>query len=220
MKKTFILFALLSFVIGNISAQDLSPNRRLKSGVWLKLGYDATFSNFLTQKGITVSGDKVSDYGVNFQFGSTFYIGPRIANKLRFGLDAAWIDFSYFQFNQNFWDNGMGFFFNFLEVGPKISFSPVSSIAFDLYGRIVPSFSLLIGNQSVQNTTYNYVYNGFNASGIMGASFRYKVFMAGVEYNFGKMTYNVTTEDSNPYQIDKTPKIITNNLRVYIGFKF
>jgi len=216
MKKTIILFALMSFVIGNISAQDLSPNRRLKSGVWLKLGYDATFSNFLTQESYVVPDYKVTDFGVNFQLGTTFYIGPRIANKLRFGLDAAWLDFSYFQLNSNYYNsqNGMNFFLNFLEVGPIISFSPMDKIAFDLYGRVVPGYSLMFYDQSVSGSTDTYGYYGYHVNGLVGATFRFKVFSAGVEYNFGKTKY-IDLDDS-----DINAKLITNNLRILLGFKF
>jgi hypothetical protein len=225
MKKMFIFLALLSVTIGTISAQDFSPNKRLKSGIWLKMGYDATFSNFLSTNETLIGyngydvGSSAADYGLDFQFGTTFYIGPRIANKLRFGLDVAWLDFSYFKLNSNYGTNGMDFFFNFFELGPKISFSPVSSIAFDLYGRIVPSFSLMTndfasGTSTSTSTTTSF---GYNTTCLIGASFRVKVFVVGVEYNLGKMAYTDTNTDDNA---TKSPKLITNNLRILLGFKF
>jgi len=216
MKKMFIFLALLSVTIGTISAQDLTPNKRLKSGFWMKLGYDATFSNFLYADDETHFGSNLADLGVDAQLGTTFYLGPRIGNMLRFGLDACWLDFSYFKLNDTYFHNGTDLFLNFLEIGPKISFSPVKYIAFDLYGRVVPSFSLLFYDETITNSSTNYSYTGFNVSGLVGASFRLGVFEMGVEYNFGKMKYIDTKTSDN----SSDSKVNTDNLRILLGFKF
>ncbi len=217
MKKVFIFLVFFSFIIGNVSAQDaLAPNKRLKSGVWLKFGYDVTFTNFLTTEDVN-STERAANNGLDFQLGSTFYIGPRIANMLRFGLDANWLDFSYFKLKSHYFTNGTDYFLNAFEVGPIISFSPVKYIAFDLYGRVVPSFSLMYyeapGTTS-SNTSYTYF--GYNTNGLIGASFRVAVFSVGFEYNFGKMAYT-DTKDS---EATKGSKVFINNLRLLIGLKF
>jgi hypothetical protein len=215
MKKTIIALILLSFIIGNTSAQDDSPNKRLKSGFWLKLGYDAPMANFLYLKGATI-GDRNADYGANFQLGTTFYIGKRIGNKLRFGLDAGWLDVSYIGLNSRVGSDGMNFFINLLEVGPIISFSPNKSIAFDLYGRVVPSFSLMYYNTTILGTYQDEGYTGFSTNGLIGASFRAKVFLVGIEYNFGGMKY--ASVDDTEY--GDLPKLKINNIRLLLGFKF
>ena len=215
MRKTIITLILLSFIIGNTSAQDDSPNKRLKSGFWLKLGYDAPMSNFLYRKGATI-GDRAADYGADFQLGTTFYIGPRIGNKLRFGLDAGWLDFSYIALNSRIGNSGMDLFLNFVELGPIISFSPNKNIAFDLYGRVVPSFSLMYFNTTIAGTYQDEGYTGFSTNGLIGASFRAKVFLVGVEYNFGGMKYL----SMNDTKYGDLVKLKINNVRILLGFKF
>ncbi len=213
MKKTIITLMLLSLVIGYASAQD--ANKRLKSGFWLKMGYDDPMSNFLYPKGATIK-DRAADYGVDFQLGTTFYIGPRIGDKLRFGLDAGWLDFSYIALNSNVGSNGMDFFLNALEVGPIISFAPNKTIAFDLYGRVVPSFSFMYFHSDYGTTSQDEGYTGYNTNGLIGASFRVKFFVVGAEYNFGGMEY-LSTEDS---KYGNLVKVKINNVRILLGFKF
>lgn len=84
---------------------------------------------------------------------------------------------------------------------------------------------------------------GFGVSHFIGASFRYKVFQAGIEYNIAKLKTvdwfddddNTTTQPSNDdmglgdmmnsilgatEQADKDAKRRFNNFRVFLGFKF
>ena len=213
MRKTMIALMLLSLVIGFANAQD--ANRRLKSGVWLKMGYDAPLGNFLYPKGATI-GDRAADYGVDFQLGTTFYIGPRIGNMLRFGLDAGWLDFSYIALNSNVGSSGMDLFLNALELGPIISFAPTKSIAFDLYGRVVPSFSFMYYNTTILGDYQDRGYWGYNTNGLIGVSFRAKAFLVGMEYNFGGMEY--LSSDEGTY--DNLDKLKTSNVRLLLGFKF
>jgi hypothetical protein len=214
MKKNLLVFALLGIMIGFANAQDV-PNKRLKSGVWMKAGYDATFSNFLTT-GSGLNNTKAGNFGVDFQLGTTFYIGPRIGNMLRFGLDAGWLDFSYIGLNTTYFPNGQDYFLNFLELGPIISFSPNKYIAFDMYGRVVPSFSFLYYESGTGTNQVNRGYWGYNTNGLMGVTFRVKVFAVGFEYNFGGMEYLSTDEST----YSNTAKVKINNLRILLGFKF
>jgi hypothetical protein len=214
MRKTIIALMLLSLVIGYANAQD-APNRRLKSGVWLKMGYDAPMANFLYPKGATI-GDRAADYGIDFQLGTTFYIGPRIGNMLRFGLDVCWLDFSYIALDSRVGSNGMDIFLNAMELGPIISFSPNKSIAFDMYGRVVPSFSFLYFNQNMGTTSQEQVYTGYNTNGLIGVSFRAKAFLIGVEYNFGGMEY-ISSDETTYHNLVKSK---TDNVRLLLGFKF
>ena len=181
MKKIFIFLVLSSFIIGVVSAQDaFAPNKRLKSGVWLKMGYDAAFTNFMSKAAVNHT-TSITDYGINAQLGTTFYIGPRIANMLRFGLDIGWIDFSYYKLKSTYFDNGSNYFISFFELGPKISFSPVKYIAFDLYGRISPSLSLLYYLQNDMGSSTDVAYTGYRTNGLIGASFRIGVLSIGPE---------------------------------------
>jgi hypothetical protein len=213
MKKTLLIFALCGFIIGIANAQD--ANRRLKSGVWLKMGYDATPSSFLYSQNEIIY-DKAADYGADFQLGTSFYIGPRIGNMLRFGLDASWLDFSFFGLNSNYATNGSAYFLNFLEVGPIISFSPHKTIAFDLYGRIVPSLSFLYYEGYIGTSTEARNYWGYSTNGLIGLSFRAKVFLIGAEYNFGGMNY-ISADQSSYNDWDR---VKTSNIRLLLGFKF
>jgi hypothetical protein len=218
MKKILVFLVLSGLIIGNIFAGDgFDPNKRLKSGVWLKFGYDATTSKFLYNEDATRFDEKMSNFGLNFQLGTTFYLGPRIGNMLRFGLDAGWLDFSYFTLNSDFFDNGNDYFLNFFQVGPIISFSPVKAIAFDAYVRVVPSLSFLHYENNNLGSTTSYDYLGYHTNGLFGVTFRAGVFSTGFEYNFGKMKYAYLGEDTS---VEDTDLLFVNNLRLLIGFKF
>jgi hypothetical protein len=69
------------------------------------------------------------------------------------------------------------------------------------------------------NGTASITYLGVNINGLVGVTFRIKVFSLGTEYNFGKMQYSSNYSSMSGENL-KTGKLITNNLRILLGLKF
>jgi hypothetical protein len=232
MNKYFILSGILVILIMNVAAQDDAPNKKLKSGIWVKAAYAAPFGNFMYANGQSHITN-AANFGVNLQFGATIYLGPRIANKLRFGIDACAVDFSYFSINPNYFNSNpnyfpfdgsdshkdMVIFINFLEIGPKISFSPNKNFAIDLYCRMVPGISLLNfeTNATTEPVTINYL--GLQLNSLLGIAFRVKAFEIGCEYKTGRTSYGSSYSDTYGNAINTTA-LNTANLRILIGVRF
>jgi len=231
MKRALISFGILSFIILNAVAQDDAPNKKLKSGIWIKAAYAAPFGNFMYANGQS-HDTKAANFGANLQFGATIYLGPRIANKLRFGIDVCAVDLSYFSINTNYFNSNpnyfpfegsnshkdMVIFINSLEVGPKISFSPNKNFAVDLYCRMVPGISLLNfeTNATTEPATINYL--GLQLNSVLGIAFRVKAFEIGCEYKTGRTSYGSSYSDTYGNAIN-TSALNTANLRILIGFR-
>ena len=222
MKKIVIFGIFLMFIINIAFAQqDDKPNKQLKSGVWLKLGYVSPSSTFLYET-ITNGNKMPPQYGINFQFGTTFYT-YRFDENMRLGIDVSWIDFSNVQFKTNdIQPHGQAYFLNAFGVGPMLSVcSKVAPMAYDFYCRVSPNVYVIEADfdfRSIGGGRPGEERVGFyNVVGILGTSYRYKKLSVGLEYNF-QIENNVYMEDdqglSHKYNLN------INNAKLFVGLKF
>lgn len=107
----------------------------------------------------------------------------------------------------------------FISVGPSLTFQTMHMEDENLEKQIKPFASSL--GFDIDDTDAE-----FGASYYFGAAFRYKVFQAGIEYNYAKLTSMdwFEEDDDDDYFSNFLGDVVTtyrrNNFRIFVGFKF
>lgn len=199
----------------------------LDGGLYLRAGLVFPSSKYMM--------GNAKNFGYDFQMGSQYYIGPVVANRLRFGLDVTWYDFAYTQLDA---PSGHSLIASALGVGPLMSFAIADNFAVTTYGKAVPTFAFSVGEEAINYTEPNtgtllYTENkvmgrgGFCIAGIWGIDMRYSLFNLGFEINWGNPNAKEVFSDvSSITSAVKSEPVISydsfkiNNTRVYIGLRF
>ena len=157
------------------------------------------------------------DWGASITFGKTFYLHKKpIANLIRFGIDATWIDLNYakYKFYYNEKKENIHNAEVAMHVGPSVTFTPVNGLNICGYFRYAPTFSAIY---STANDNYNLTYA---TRFVGGASVSYKFFGVGFESRFGNCKYDdfmaFAKEIEDPLKI----KTKLTGYRVYLTFRF
>jgi hypothetical protein len=168
-------------------------------------------SNYGYESDVNVPDEYKSGILLGLQIGSRWYIKP--SEKLGFGIMVNWFDVSYGAKIYEYMTRVVSDM-SFLELGPIGTFALTNSVALDAYYNLRPTMFLQAVTSSSMSD-YNDTSFGFGATHALGTAFRWKVLNLGVEYVFGKVNY-VSTD----YDYDYTQKLVMNNFRIKMGFKF
>jgi hypothetical protein len=193
----------------------------LKGGLYLRIGLMNPSSSYMIGNAKT---------GYNLQLGSQYYIGPVVANYLRFGLDVSWLDLSYAKLDVN---NGHSGIASVLGVGPMVSVAPVKRLAITTYVKAMPSFNFAVGEEQMslyddgtiipisssdEAILKTVARGGFNINGLWGIEMRYSMFDIGFDLSWGKPDFKEISAASGFKVQSNSYKI--NNSRLYIGIRF
>lgn len=159
--------------------------------------------------------DLKSNYGGALTVGRTYYLHAPIANFLRFGIDATWLDLSYTNYcmeHITYWDTRkyqyhQGEFS--MHVGPSITIEPLKCLALHAYFQYAPSFA---GLYNGDNETF---YGNYATLWVAGGNISYGPVGIGVESRFGSIKYK-TFGDSDSENIN----VKLSGFRAYITFKY
>lgn len=158
-----------------------------------------------------------------------------VANPGDFGIaiDARWLDVAV---GKSKWEkegveylNSTNVQVGLLMPGVIGTFYLGNEMAIDAFYNIGPSVAISAVESSVDNAIYDALDDtkwGFGFSHFLGAAFRFKVFQAGVEYNFAHLKsvdwFDDEEEDSLNNAVNSLAETKTkfDNLRIFLGFKF
>jgi hypothetical protein len=184
----------------------------LSKGSYFRLGWMNPTNKYMT-------GNAQS--GFDAQIGTQFYIGPVIANCLRFGLETTWFDCAYAKLDVK---DGHSAVISALGVGPLVSVAPAKDFAISTYAKALPSFDVSVGEEiltdpiGLTQTTETVGRGGFSVNGVWGIQMRYSSFELGYEFNWG--TSKVKEVGSKTAFDIGTKNYDVNNSRVYLGIRF
>jgi hypothetical protein len=212
MRKIVILLAIILFS-GMMTESFAGKNRTLSKGFSINYTIGIPSNNYGYESDADISDEYKSGILLGLQIGSRWYIKP--SEKLGFGIMVNWFDISV---GAKIYDDVTRFVsdMSFLEVGPIGTFALTNSVALDAYYNLRPT--MFLQSYTSSNNTEMAAFNstlGFGASHALGTAFRWKVLNLGVEYVFGKIN-SFSTDTSN----DLTEKLLVNNFRIKMGFKF
>lgn len=190
----------------------------LKGGLYIRLGIMNPSSSYMIENAKT---------GYNFQLGSQFYIGPVIANRLRFGLDVSWLDLSYAKLDVTDGHSGI---VSALGVGPMVSVAPAKRFAITTYVKAMPSFDFAVGQEEMgfyddgsiipvsDEILKTVARGGFGVTGLWGIEARYSILDIGFDVRWGSHKFKEISGVDGFQVQSNTYKI--NNTRFYIGIRF
>lgn len=218
MKKAF-LFLLLSFQIMSIHAQynksiqDMSIHDDQDNKEWMKMFINLSFTNAkILQDDVQ---DLKSNYGAAFTVGRIYYLHKPIANILRFGVDATWLDLNYTNYDIEhitYWETNKYQYHQgevSMHVGPSVTFEPIKKFAAHAYFQYAPTFAVIYTGDS---ETF---YGNYASLWIAGCNVSYGAIGLGIESRFGRTNYKpLGSLDS----IDFSSSI--SGFRAYLSFKF
>ena len=159
-----------------------------------------------------------SNYGMGFTVGKIFYLHKKpIANCLKFGIDATWLDINYTNYkieHITYWGTDKYDYHQgevSMHVGPSLTITPVKNLNIVVYIRYAPTFSGLYANDKFSG---NYA-----SMFVSGASLSYGVIGLGIESRFGNSKYNAFSFDKDSKDVDKV-KTTFSGFRAFISFRF
>jgi hypothetical protein len=189
MKK---LIVLISFFVAGISSF-----AQIENGFYLRLGPAFPLGDFNSDQLVGLESGYWDGYalfpnskiGYNFELGCHFYTGKAFAGeKVRIGIDATFYNSSlhpadydsYYGYNTS----GEKNFYLFLrqKVGPIVTYSPKTDMYIDFGVRLVPTIAYLFGD------TYDIWGRHINEEILF--NFRWKVLMASLQFDIGKVNMN------------------------------
>lgn len=171
-----------------------------------------------------------SKFGISLVRGKTYYMHKKpIAGLMKIGLDWTMIDLSYVKYKDfvdgdrklSSWQAEYS-----MHIGPSITINPVDYLMVNVYGRFVPTFSVLQCDNGNKSTKCNYI--GYV---LFGGAVSYKCISLGIETRFGKRKfenlidlnklYDGDNEESAVDRIELSgSKIKINSTRFYVSFRF
>lgn len=220
-KLLFILLAVL------LTTQTMAQESSLR-----KKYVNLSFSNIkMTQDD---SPTLKSNYGAALTVGKTFFVHKKpIANMIRFGIDATWIDINYSNYKVEYrymehgrYDSEFSSFHQAeigMQVGPSITVNPICKLNIHGYFRYTPTFSALYDGDTFRGGYASYFVGGGAVSyGVIGLGIearfgecKYKTF--GGMGSGGESEYNITSDSESTIATSKSK---FSGMRVYITFRF
>ncbi len=167
----------------------------------------------------TLSQDNVQDlksnYGVALAIGRTYFLNKPIGDKLRFGIDATWLDINYTNYDIEhitYWDTDKYQYHQgevSMHVGPSITFAPFKKFTLHAYFQYAPTFAVIYtGNNDV-------FYGNYASMWVAGGNVSYGVIGLGIESRFGNINYKpFKSSDSETFSASLA------GFRTYLTFKF
>lgn len=236
MKKLFLLVATLFSM--SVFAQEQGDD----NGFGLKLHAGICGSNYGAQKVEVdlgpLSGDSDWEKDENRSnkplFGASIDNRWYVANPGNFGIaiDARWLDVA---IGKSKWEKDGKEYMNstnaqigLLMPGVIGTFYLGNEMAIDAFYNIGATMAVCATESSIEGAgdAFDNADWGFGFSHFLGAAFRFKVFQAGVEYNFAHLKsvswFDDEEDDSLNNAVNSIAETRTkfDNLRIFLGFKF
>lgn len=169
-----------------------------------------------------------SDFGAFFGSTRNIYLHRKpVAGLMKFAIDLG-SDINYVKYKDQEGDYNFGNGYDDYDeledmglhhidigipVGPSVAINPVKHLRIDAYFHFVPSYSMLLLDDSF-NSAFSPIFK-------CGGEVSYKVIGIGVEARFGNAKYKDLMSDPNDETADPVKmKYKTNGVRFYINFKF
>jgi hypothetical protein len=175
----------------------------------------------------TTSQDR-SNFGLGLRIGNMFFFNSlNFSEHVRLGLDVTYFGINYVSVAHNIDQIGNNdrftinhLFFN-PEIGPMLSYSPVSNLAFDAGFKVSPTLAFKFGGYETTyfDRQYDESFFGYGLGLRYGPAFymRYHPFLMGFQYNMGNVNFKTSSSDRSLSYEDQNPYGAFNFL---IGFKF
>lgn len=157
-----------------------------------------------------------SKWGAALNVGKTFYLHKKPVLKfLRFGIDATWFDLTYGQYKVETIVDRETFHHAeaAMQVGPSVTFTPISGLNVNAYFRYAPTFSALYCPAD------NHYDLGYATRLVGGASVTYKFIGVGIESRFGWSKVDEFSQFLG-YGGDDRESTKLTGFRVYISFRY
>ena len=156
--------------------------------------------------------------GPHLEIGNMLFISDFKGDNA-IGLRATWFAASYSTYSANNLDMSylQG---SIIRLGPYFTYALNEEMALDAFYQIGPSFAWDAQLDTMPSGRGNTGYFGFTHN--LGVDFRYKMFSAGIDMNFGNLKYTDKEEYKNETDeiVDLFYKIRTPYTRIFFGFRF
>lgn len=218
MKKTLLFIVCVLFITSIVTAQEQKALRHKY------INFSFSKLNFRQNDFPALK----SNYGGAFSIGNTYFFHKKpIANMIRLGIDATWIDVNYTNYKLEFRDNESQYdereIANWhqaeisMQVGPSITVNPISQLNLHGYLRYAPSFSGLYNGDSFRGNYATFF--------VSGGAVSYGAIGLGIEARFGNSKYKdllgeESNEDSEEKDTSSPQKTKFSGMRVYISLRF
>lgn len=231
---------LLLVIMAMISLNAFAQLSESDNGFGIKLGVGIPSSDY----GTIEKGE--SKVGINFglEIDNRWYVWHN--DKIGVAINARWFDMSYGAGNGSSTDDitlfgkKIGsleleyeqsvFYCNMLGVGPMFTFYLNQDMAIDAYYNINPAFqytfvtttettTYIDKTEDSESSSFDMATLGAGFAHVFGASFRYKVFQAGVEYNLATLSTESVSSDIEEMDFEDID-FSGNFFKIYLGFKF
>lgn len=211
-KTLFVLLFMLPFL--NVMTQENTTVKKWRNK-YINFGY----TNMTIKQ--DDAPDLKSDFGAAFTVGRTFYLHKKpIANMIRLGIDATWIDLNYANYkmlvmdkddDENDYTYHQGDIS--MHIGPSITINPVSKLNIHGYFRFAPTFSGFYDNDSFY-VNYAKVFVG-------GGSVSYGIIGLGIESRFGDCKYKrIVLPEEEENESPNRIKTTLSGWRAYLTVRF
>jgi hypothetical protein len=166
--------------------------------------------------------------GIMAEMGTIFYLDLPLPEKIKFGIDATFLDFS---FNGVDWKDPdvsiSSFLFAGVKVGPAFSVNPIGKIVLDGYFKIAPTM-VRVGYADYYSDNWScYIEDTYHSviHKSIGLNFRYQALILGWELNWGEIKGDYTYYEYNYNTSNSISKLIEGNIatktqRFTLGLKF
>jgi len=196
MKKLTVLLVLACLATSSFS----QGTGDLENQFYIRLGLSQPTKSYLDVYDISDWHD-ISRIGGVFELGSIFMFNSMpLANDLRLGLNVDYLEFTYHNFKFTSFDSGWGTDASnqihvlklASNIGPSISYSPVTDLVLDAFANIKCMWFGYI-NEHIEFRNSDYL--GYFGIGYkIGFNVRYRILMAGFEFSKDKIKFEDTSE--------------------------
>lgn len=216
--KKISFFLLIALFIGLSGSAFSQEGRALKNGFGLQFQLGFPSDQYGLDKDYDLSGSTLEKPGMllGLQIGNRWYVNR--GEKTGIAIMANWFDISWSQ-KKDADDNARGVLdVALLEVGPAFTYALNSDMAIDAYYNLRPTVLSSVVIDSNKNGIGSV---GFGVTHALGAAFRYKVLYIGAEYVLGNVngTYADLGDFTGADALGDS-KMVINNFRILLGFKF
>lgn len=236
MKKFLLVLVMLSFGFGSVMAQseEVADAKHTKRNEKMYLKYNKVWNKTKGYINLAYANQSLSDvdsdasydadWAAAISWGRTFYLHKKpLARMMKFGLDWSWLDINAGQYSyvdsELFKERERYDLFQAevgMQVGPSFTINPVHHLKLSVYYRLTPSYAAMYDMEGEA------FHGNFGLFTNMGAAISWKFISLGIEKRSGKVKYNDLEFGKFGYDDtgNSNPKLKTETVRFYLGFRF
>ncbi len=213
MKKTLFLIAIAMLTF---SFNGFSQGKALKNGFGFQFQIGFPSDMYGVDDRIDAGDVEKAGMLLGVQIGNRWYVHND--GQIGISIMANWFDVTY---SQKSYDNdGKRAVLDIaiLEIGPGFTYAINDDVALDAYYNLRPT---ILSSVDLYDGSNGSVAAGFGVTHAIGAALRYKALYFGAEYVMGKTKGKYTdVGDATGADAIGDGKLVANNMRLLIGFKF